>query len=105
MVKPAYIVVFDFDETIGSFYQPYKFWIHLKKFLKDENINIEYFFSFLDLFPYYFRPNIFKIFKFLKKKKESNLCDSIIIYTNNIGPNSWVDLIVSYIHKKLNYNY
>ena len=27
-------IVFDLDETLGHFSQPYKFWYHLKKFLR-----------------------------------------------------------------------
>ena len=103
MTKKKYAVVFDLDETIGHFSQPYKFWFHLKKFLNSEAIHEKYFFNFLDLFPEFFRPNILKIFKYLKKKKISGACDYVMIYTNNNGPSNWVNIIRSYIHKKLNY--
>lgn len=103
MAKKKYAVVFDLDETLGHFSQPYKFWYHLKKFLNSESISEEYFFSFLDLFPQFFRTNIFKIFKFLKKKKISGICDFVMIYTNNNGPNNWANMIKSYIHNNLKY--
>ena len=96
-------IVFDLDETLGYFGQPYKFWYNLKKFLDSESIDIKYFFSFFDLFPDFFRTNIFKIFRFIKKKKLSGECDYVMIYTNNNGPDYWVNMIKSYIHQKLKY--
>jgi len=57
----------------------------------------------LDLFPEFLRTNIFKILKYVKKKKISGACDYVMIYTNNNGPNYWANIIKSYIHKKLNY--
>lgn len=103
MTNKKYAVVFDLDETIGHFSQPYKFWFHLKKFLNSEAIHEKYFFSFLDLFPEFLRTNILKILKYVKKKKISGACDYVMIYTNNNGPNYWANIIRSYIHKKLNY--
>ena len=103
-MKKQCAIVFDFDETIGHFIQPYNFWYNLKKFLNDETLDENYFHSFLDLFPNYFRTNIFKIFKFLKKKKISGQCNFVAIYTNNNGPSFWINIIKSYIHKKLKYN-
>jgi hypothetical protein len=62
------VVAFDFDETIGHFTQPYRFWNHLKHFLKDQYIDDTYFFCFLDLFPGFFRTGLFKILNTVKKK-------------------------------------
>lgn len=103
MTKKKYAVVFDLDETLGNFSQPYKFWFNLKKFLNDDFLDYKYFFSLLDLFPGFFRTNIFKILRKLKKHKISGYCDHVMIYTNNNGPFFWVNLIKSYIHKKLHY--
>ena len=97
------LVVFDFDETLGHFTQPYRFWTQLKSFLNEESLDDTYFFSFLDLFPEFFRTGLFKILNTLKKKKLSGKCNFIMIYTNNIGPNLWVDMIISYINTKLEY--
>ena len=97
------VVAFDFDETIGHFTQPYRFWSHLKLFLNDQHIDDRYFFSFLDLFPGFFRTGLFKILNTLKKKKISGKCNHVMIYTNNSGPNYWVDMIISYINTKLEY--
>ena len=100
MYKKNYAIVFDLDETLGHFSQPYKFWNSLKKFLNTELIDEIYLYSFFDLFPEFFRINIFKILKFIKKKKISGYCDYVMIYTNNNGPNYWVNIIQNYIHKK-----
>lgn len=104
MNKQKYAIVFDLDETVGHFGQPYTFWFHLKKFLNNDSLDEKYFFSFLDLFPEFFRTNIFKILKYIKKKKLSGACDYVMIFTNNNGPNTWANIIKSYIHKKLKYN-
>jgi hypothetical protein len=103
MDSKTFVVVFDFDETIGDFTQPYRFWTHLKQFLKDKDIYHTYFFSFLDLFPGFFRSGLFKILNTLKKKKILGKCNYVMIYTNNIGPNYWVDMIILYINTKLEY--
>ena len=97
-------VCFDLDETLGSFSQLYKFWHLLKNNIKDEDLSEKYFFSIIDLFPQFLRPNIFKILKNLKKKKQKQLCNYVMIYTNNNGPNYWANLIKSYFHHKLKFN-
>tara|TARA_B110000305_G_C19314932_1_gene575903 strand:+ start:133 stop:921 length:789 start_codon:yes stop_codon:yes gene_type:complete len=104
MSKKKYAIVFDFDETLGYFSQPYKFLHYLKKFLNTESLDEIYYHSLFDLFPEFFRTNIFKILKFIKKKKISGKCDNVMIYTNNNGPDYWVNIIKNYIHKTLKYN-
>jgi hypothetical protein len=103
MENPHCAVVFDLDETLGHFSQPYRFWTRLKLFLNDQTLNDIYFFSFLDLFPGFIRTGLFKILNILKKQKISGKCNFVMIYTNNNGPNHWVDIIMSYINTKLNY--
>jgi len=103
MTKKKNVVVFDMDETLGDFSQPYIFWNSLNKFLNIKTLDDKYFFSFIDLFPAFFRTNIFNILKYVKKKKIDGYCDYVMIYTNNNGPNYWADIIISYIHNKLNY--
>ena len=104
MSKKKYAIVFDLDETLGHFSQPYKFLNSLKKFLNTESLDEIYYHSLFDLFPEFFRTNIFKILKFIKKKKLSGICDHVMIYTNNNGPEYWVNIIKNYIHKTLKYN-
>lgn len=96
------VLVFDFDETLGSFSQLYAFWILIKMFFND-NVENKHFYSILNDNPLFFRPNLFKILNLIKNKKKIKSCSKVIIYTNNNAPIFWIDLIKDYIHDKLNY--
>lgn len=95
-------VIFDLDETIGHFYQVGKIWEGLKVF-QDKKFSERDFHKLLDLFPYVFRPGIFKIFKFLKSQKIRDRKIKVIIYSNNQGTPKWGMMIKKYIEKKINY--
>jgi len=98
MVK---VIVFDLDETIGHFVQLSILDYKLKEYF-GKDITKEHFHKILDIFPEVFRPNIFKIFKYLhhmKVKKQGKI--KIMIYTNNNGCRMWVHRIKSYIEKKV----
>lgn len=102
------IVVFDLDETLGYFVELGMFWDSLKQYFKYINnpyqLKQEDFNLLLDLFPEFQRPNIFKILHYLKKKKQLDKCDRIMIYTNNQGHKSWAEYIKTYYELKLKYN-
>ena len=55
------------------------------------------------MFPLFLRPNILILLELIKKKKITKVCDYVMIYTNNNGPNEWANLIKSYFHYKLDY--
>ena len=100
------IVVFDLDETLGYFTQFGIFWDSLTNYLKENKSLIltqDDFDEILDLYPEYLRPNIINILTYLKNKKRSNCCHKMMIYTNNTGPRSWSNHIVSYFEGKINY--
>ena len=102
------IVVFDLDETLGYFMELGMFWDALKgyiKYAKHNKINIDQklFNNILDLYPEFLRPNIIEILNYLKKKKQSNHCNKLMIYTNNQGPVEWATYIMNYFNKKINY--
>jgi len=92
------IIVFDLDETLGYFTQFGIFWECLTKYTK---ITKNDFYSILDLYPEFIRPNIIHILKFLIKKKLSKCCHKMMIYTNNQGPKEWVHNIISYFEDKI----
>ena len=94
---PKKIVVFDLDETLGSFGEISIFWDALEKFYETNLFN-EYFYDVLDTFPEFLRPDIMNILKYLKDKKKSKECDQIMIYTNNQGPKTWVYMISNYFN-------
>jgi len=101
------IVVFDLDETLGYFMELGMFWDALNAYIKykkiNQSINQDLFDSILDLYPEFLRPNILGILNYLKKKKEKNHCNKLIIYTNNQGPIEWANYIIKYFEKKIDY--
>jgi hypothetical protein len=101
-MKKKLAVVFDLDKTIGFFTQIAVVMESIESVLGRE-LKLEEFFTFLDMYPHVFRPDMFKIFKYLKKQKARNKGLKVLIYTNNVGPKSWVLNIRKYIEKKLNY--
>ena len=98
------IVVFDLDETLGYFVEFGIFWDSLSLYLSNQKLSdltqIE-FNEILDLFPEFLRPNIMNILDYLKKKKMSQCCQKLMIYTNNQGPQKWANYILSYFETKL----
>lgn len=94
------IVVFDLDETIGNFLELSTF-IEALEDLNKKELTKSQLFKLFDVVPDVFRPNIFKIFKYLIKKKKKNKNIKIIIYTNNQGPKSWTENIAKYIEYRL----
>jgi len=100
--KPLKMVVFDMDETLGSFIELAMFWEALELYY-GYNLLEERFFEVLDIFPEFLRPKIVVILEYLKNKKEKRVCDQVMIYTNNQGPKSWVKMISNYLNNKINY--
>jgi hypothetical protein len=102
------IVVFDMDETLGYFTELGMFWDALTGYIKYTKkkipINQELFNRVLDLYPEFLRPNIIGILNYLKKKKQKNSCDKLMIYTNNQGPEEWGKYIMNYFNNKLEFN-
>lgn len=93
------VIVFDLDETLGSFLELNVIFNTLEYVLQDENIlSIS---NILDLFPEFFRNNIFQILQYVYKKKKSGECDKVYIYTNNQAKSQTVSNIVDYITKKI----
>ena len=100
--KPLKMVVFDLDETLGSFVEISMFWEALERYY-GYNLLDTRFFEVLDTFPNFLRPKILVILDYLKDKKEKKLCDQLMIYTNNQGPKSWVRMISDYLNQKAGY--
>ena len=103
------IVVFDLDETLGYFMELGMFWDALKAYIKytktnKPSIDQTLFNNLLDLYPEFLRPNIIEILNYLKKKKQKNHCDKLMIYTNNQGPIEWANYIIGYFKQKINYD-
>ena len=100
ITKPLKIVVFDMDETLGSFVEVNIFWDALNKYY-NKQLNEQHFFEIMDLYPEFLRPQIIKILNYIKDKKHYKQCDKIMIYTNNQAPKSWALMISEYLNHKV----
>jgi hypothetical protein len=94
------IVVFDLDETLGYFVEMAIFWNCLQLFLEKEKLD---FFEIFELYPEFLRPNILNILEYIKEKKKVGHCYKLFIYTNNQGSKVWIQQIIDYFEKKLEY--
>lgn len=100
MPKPPIVVVFDMDETLGSFGQ--------LGILKDviesyegRSLSQDEFNSIIDKHPEFIRPGIIDILKFVVEQRKKKHCDYIMIYTNNQGPREWAQSISDYFSHKI----
>ena len=100
--KRNLIFVFDLDKTIGYFTQIAILIEGLEEFLK-RKLKKKELFKIFDIFQEIFRPDMMTIFKYLKKAKQKLKQIKVMIYTNNVGPKSWVYDIKKYIEQKLKY--
>uniref|UniRef100_A0A6C0DPA3 Uncharacterized protein n=1 Tax=viral metagenome TaxID=1070528 RepID=A0A6C0DPA3_9ZZZZ len=98
------IIIFDLDETLGSFSLLNVLWRGLNQVrtvaLTNDNEQHE-FNTLLDLYPEFIRYNILHILEFLYEKKKEGLVEKIYIYTNNNCNPPWVSLISNYFDYKL----
>jgi hypothetical protein len=101
-MKSSVAFVFDLDKTIGYFTQFAIFMEGIEEYF-NKKITKKQFFKLLDLYPDVFRPDMFKIFRHLKRLKQKKKRVKVLIYTNNNGPKSWVHDIKKYIEHKINY--
>lgn len=83
--KHLKVIVFDMDETIGSFGEFVLLHHSLEKCLEKQPFELDqtFFNELLDLYPKFLRYGIMNIFHYLNQKKNFNECYKIYIYTNN----------------------
>lgn len=96
------VIVFDLDETLGSFVEMNILWTTIQFVMNDKNPISQH--DLLDLFPEFFRPNIFSILKYIYRKKVAGDCDKIYIYTNNQSQTYTVNVISEYFAKNVSGN-
>jgi hypothetical protein len=94
-------VVFDLDETLGSFGQFGSFCMLLDEYYDDDDKAYSMFNDLLDLYPEYPRPYILNVLRYLLQKKKDTKCKAVMIYTNNQGERAWVEHIKTYFETKL----
>ena len=97
------VVVFDLDQTIGYFTQ-IGILIDSIETITKRKLKLNEFFKLLDMFPLIFRKGMCVcVFDLLKLKKSDDNKVKVVIYTNNMGPKTWVHNIRKYIEQKLDY--
>lgn len=92
------VVVFDLDETLGSFGDLYLLWSGIQHVSPEfDSLDI-----LLEQYPEFIRPGMLQILKMLYLKKLSGECQKIFIYTNNQCNNPvWVSQLMKYFNKKV----
>ena len=99
--KNKKVVVFDLDETLGSFGQFGSFCMLLDDYYNNDDKAYSMFNELLDLYPEYPRPYILNVLRYLLQKKKDGKCKAVMIYTNNQGERAWVEHIKTYFETKL----
>jgi len=95
-------IVFDLDETIGSFSDLHILWTGIENIMASSDKDQQNIFNtILDLYPEFLRYGIISIFDYLMAKKKQAIYDKMYLYTNNHCPPPWVSLLCNYIQSKL----
>jgi len=89
------VLVFDLDETIGSFHEAAILWKIIESELQSD------FNRLMDLYPEFLRYGILQIIEFILNKKRIGKCDKLYLYTNNINSPVFPKLISEYLKHKL----
>lgn len=100
MPKPPVVVVFDMDETLGSFGQLGILKDVIEEY-EERSLTQEEFNLLIDKHPEFIRPGIVDILRFVVEQRNKKHCDSIMIYTNNQGPRVWAKSISEYFNYKV----
>ena len=91
------VVVFDFDETLGSFVDLEILWSMITQYKHTIDFN-----DVLDIYQQEFiRYGMMSILEYLFSKKNSGECYKIYVYTNNKAEKPWVQLIINYFNHKI----
>ena len=91
------MVVFDFDETLGSFVDLEILWAMINRYKHTIEFN-----DVLDIYQQEFvRYGIMPILEYLFSKKTSGECYKVYVYTNNKAEKPWVQLIINYFNHKI----
>ena len=91
--KTPNVIVFDLDETLGSYSDLYILWNYLQYIIEFNDL--------LDLFPEFSRYKIIHILEYIYQQKLAGKCENIFIYTNNQCSYDFVELISNYYSYKL----
>jgi len=93
------VLVFDLDETIGSFHEAAILWKIIESELQMD------FNTLIDLYTEFISYGILQIIEFILNKKKTGKCDKLYLYTNNINSPVFPNLISEYLKYKLKIDY
>lgn len=97
---PKKYIVFDLDETLGTFVQ-----LGIFKDALEATFEIaltqQAFNELCQAFIKSFRPNLLQILKTIQQHKKPSRDVYLVIYTNNIGPKSWTVQIKTFLEDQL----
>lgn len=92
------VIVWDMDETIGSFVtlsEP----VNLLETLLGRQLTQKEFKQVIEIFKEVLRPNIIDVLTYIKENQDNSVKN--VLYTNNNGPEWWCDGIVAYLNSKV----
>lgn len=98
---PEKVVVFDLDETLGSFGDLYILWSGIRHLVQD----FDFFEDLANMFPETIRFGILTILEYLYRKKQKNQCKKIYIYTNNQCSGDWVKRLTDFLCLRVRQSY
>ena len=100
------VLVFDLDETLGSFSELQWIWNAIIKHheqttrpINQQNSQQLLLKILIDIYPEFLRPGILSILEYVGQKKKQGECMAIFIYTNNQNPPPWTERIVEYFNQ------
>lgn len=91
------VLIFDLDETIGSFHDLILLWNFIDGPKDQKTFN-----AILDLYPEFLRYGILQILRYIINKKTTGKCSKLYMYTNNIYSPELPNMISGYLENKLN---
>ena len=97
---PKKYIVFDLDETLGTFVQLGIFKDTLEATFETA-LTQRAFNDLCKAFIKSFRPNLIQILKTIQRYKNTSRDIYLVIYTNNIGPKSWTIQIKTFLEDQL----
>lgn len=97
---PKKYIVFDLDETLGTFVQLGIFKDALESTFETA-LTQKAFNELCQAFIKLFRPNLLQLLKKIQQYKKKSRDVFLVIYTNNIGPKSWTIQIKTFLEDQL----
>lgn len=94
------VMVFDVDETFGSFFELKILWDYISS-VDPKLITQKQFNELLDLYPEFIRYGILHIIDYIYQKKMAGECYKVYVYTNNQYNYDWINVILEYFTHKL----